>query len=242
MWMFNSAWPKLQWQLFDYSLAPTSAFYATRKACEPLHIQYDPVKHDVIVVNRTLTSRDNLSAEARVINFDGSQAWEKRGTMSAAPNGATKGFFIPKLDSLAGVYFLELTLHDTEGNCVSQSTYCLSIDPKYDLSDLAKLPQVEIRATQKTERSDGQIRVTVELQNDSQDQGSRGNIAFFVALHLTKGDDMAPLGPVFLDDNYISILTGQTQTIRATVPATALSGEELHLGITGWNIRPLKLF
>ena len=63
-----------------------------------------------------------------------------------------------------------------------------------------------------------------------------------VALHFTKGETNTPLGPQLLDDNYISILPGDKQTLHALIPTDALSSEELHLSITGWNVKPLKLF
>jgi exo-1,4-beta-D-glucosaminidase len=39
-WMYNSAWPSMYWQLYDYFFAPNGSFYGTKKACELLHIQY----------------------------------------------------------------------------------------------------------------------------------------------------------------------------------------------------------
>ncbi|MCK5209598.1 MAG: glycoside hydrolase family 2, partial [Cyclobacteriaceae bacterium] len=40
-WMLNSAWPEMYWQLYDSYLMPNGAFYATKKACEPLHLLYN---------------------------------------------------------------------------------------------------------------------------------------------------------------------------------------------------------
>jgi len=33
-WMYNSSWPSLYWQLYDYYFAPNGAFYGAKKACE----------------------------------------------------------------------------------------------------------------------------------------------------------------------------------------------------------------
>ena len=46
-WMYNSAWPKFWWQLYDYYLMPNAAFYGAKKACEPLHIQYNPLTKEL---------------------------------------------------------------------------------------------------------------------------------------------------------------------------------------------------
>jgi exo-1,4-beta-D-glucosaminidase len=39
-WMLNAAWPKMYWQLYDWYLMPTGAFYGARKACEPQQLIY----------------------------------------------------------------------------------------------------------------------------------------------------------------------------------------------------------
>ncbi len=52
-WMYNAAWPKLWWQLYDYYLLPTGAFYGARKACEPVHILYDYGTKEIFVVNNS---------------------------------------------------------------------------------------------------------------------------------------------------------------------------------------------
>ncbi len=40
-WMLNSAWPDMFWQLYDWYLVPTGAYYAARNANQPLHVAYD---------------------------------------------------------------------------------------------------------------------------------------------------------------------------------------------------------
>ena len=40
-WMLNNPWPSMIWHLFDYYYEPTAAYFAVKKANEPIHIQYD---------------------------------------------------------------------------------------------------------------------------------------------------------------------------------------------------------
>ncbi len=51
-WMLNAAWPKMYWQLFDWYLMPTGAFYGAKKACEPLQLVYHYGDHSVYFVGR----------------------------------------------------------------------------------------------------------------------------------------------------------------------------------------------
>ncbi|HIH98370.1 MAG TPA: hypothetical protein HA346_05125, partial [Thermoplasmata archaeon] len=59
-WMFNSAWPSLYWQLYDYYLMPNGAFYGTKEACNPLHVQYSYDDDSVWVVNSYYHGFKNL--------------------------------------------------------------------------------------------------------------------------------------------------------------------------------------
>jgi exo-1,4-beta-D-glucosaminidase len=52
-WMLNSAWPDMFWQLYDWYLVPTGAFYAARNANRPLHVAYDYGKRSVVAINDT---------------------------------------------------------------------------------------------------------------------------------------------------------------------------------------------
>ncbi|MCD6374001.1 MAG: beta galactosidase jelly roll domain-containing protein, partial [Caldisericaceae bacterium] len=56
LWMLNSAWPELYWQLYDYYLMPNAAYYATKKACAPLQLMYNYYEHAVYLHNNTLQS------------------------------------------------------------------------------------------------------------------------------------------------------------------------------------------
>jgi exo-1,4-beta-D-glucosaminidase len=69
-WMLNAAWPKMYWQLYDKYLMPTGAFYAARKACEPLHILYNYGDRCIYIVNDYLTAFRNLEATIRVLDIN----------------------------------------------------------------------------------------------------------------------------------------------------------------------------
>ncbi len=50
-WMLNNAWPSIIWNLYDYYLVPSGAYFGSKKACEPLHVQYSYDDNSVAVVN-----------------------------------------------------------------------------------------------------------------------------------------------------------------------------------------------
>jgi len=38
----HPCWPSFAWQTYDYYFDHTAAYYASKKACEPVHIQWNP--------------------------------------------------------------------------------------------------------------------------------------------------------------------------------------------------------
>ena len=51
--MLNNAWPSMIWHLYDYYLDTGGGYFGTKKACEPLHIEYAYDDHSIDVVNST---------------------------------------------------------------------------------------------------------------------------------------------------------------------------------------------
>ncbi|WP_222597268.1 glycoside hydrolase family 2 TIM barrel-domain containing protein [Chitinophaga pinensis] len=49
-WMSQSAYPSMVWQTYDYYYDLTGAYFGAKKACEPLHIQWNPVTNAIKVV------------------------------------------------------------------------------------------------------------------------------------------------------------------------------------------------
>ncbi|TFF35474.1 discoidin domain-containing protein [Mucilaginibacter psychrotolerans] len=72
-WMSQSAYPSLVWQTYDYYYDLTGAYWGAKKACEPLHIQWNPLTNAVKIINTTRADADGLRASADVYNMDGSK-------------------------------------------------------------------------------------------------------------------------------------------------------------------------
>lgn len=72
-WMSQSAYPSLVWQTYYYYYYYdlTGAYWGAKKACEPLHIQWNPVNNAIKVINTTRADENGLTAYADVYNSDG---------------------------------------------------------------------------------------------------------------------------------------------------------------------------
>lgn len=96
-WMGQSAYPSMVWQTYDYYYDLTGAFWGIRKACEPLHIQWNPVNNSVKIINTTSKDTEHLTAEANVYNSNGKEIKTLycKQTLNAGSNTATHCFTIP---------------------------------------------------------------------------------------------------------------------------------------------------
>src|SRR5213079_1885343 len=69
-WMLNNAWPSMIWHLYDYYLRPGGGYYGTKKACEPVHVQYSYDDRSVVIVNDRPEGVKGLKVMARVLDLD----------------------------------------------------------------------------------------------------------------------------------------------------------------------------
>jgi exo-1,4-beta-D-glucosaminidase len=246
--MYNSAWPKLWWQLYDYYLMPTGAFYGARKACEPVHILYNYGKREIVIVNNTLSGQDDLTAAIRVSNFDLTDKFSKELTVSLAPDESQRIFTLPDMARLSRTYFVDLRLFDKSGAPVSSNFYCLSTKPDVldeaktewfvtpakdyaDLTELNTLPPVQLKTSHRFSKEGAKDVVTVDLENPT------SHLAFMVELRLLKDKSGASVLPIFWEDNYFSLLPGEKKTLRGSFSAEDLAGEKAVLKVTGWNVK-----
>ena len=96
-WMSQSAYPSMVWQTYDYYYDLTGAYFGAKKACEPLHIQWNPVNNAIKVVNTTRDDISGLTATAEIFNLDGRVArqYTKTAQLTSPTNSAAEVF---KLD------------------------------------------------------------------------------------------------------------------------------------------------
>ena len=246
-WMLNAAWPKMYWQLYDKFLMPTGAFYAARKACEPLHLLYNYGNRSIYIANDHLTAFRNLKATIRVLNINSTEVFNRTFGIDAEPESSAKIFELPEIKNISITYFLDLRLNNDKGIEICNNFYWLSTKPDVldyntrvkpwpyytpskefaDLTALNSLLPAKICFEYNIELIGEQKKTTATLQNVS------NLIAFFAELKLLDKKSGKTILPIFWEDNYISLLPGEKRTIEAIFPATK---DQAVLTINGWNL------
>ena len=248
-WMFNAAWPKLWWQLFDYYLAPTGAFYGARKANAPLHAVYNPSDGGVYLVNRGLAGYKGITVELKVLDTASAVRQEQAARLDPGPNMSARVAGLGGVNPPGKTWFIDLRVKDSKGKLLDANFYALSSVPDAldeakadwsvtpvkshgDLTELASLPRVELSEKHHygAEPGSGRRYVEVELSNPGK------LLAFSVELELYRAGTKELLVPVFWDDNFITLLPGEKRILRAYYAARDAGGAHPVLKVRGWNL------
>jgi len=245
-WMLNAAWPKMYWQLYDYYLNPTGAFYATQKACLPLSLIYNYGDDQIYLINDYLHDKNNLQARIRVYDIQSNLLLDKNLDTKALKDSSTSIFELKEIKDLTSTYFLDLRLIGEDKKEISNNFYWLStkeetLDYEADLGEFAyhtpskeyadltllnTLPKVNLDISHKFEIDGKKQKITVEIINNSD------KIAFLINLKLIEKESGEIILPVFWEDNFINLLAGEKRTITAGFDSAKAS----ELIVEGWNL------
>src|SRR5512135_2744117 len=125
-WMLNNAWPSLIWHLYDYYLQPAGGYFGTKKANEPVHIQYSYDDRSVAVVNSTYQAVAGLTATVRLVDSKLTEEFTQSVPVEVAPDAVKTVLTLPTSSNDSGnVHFVHLSLKDEHGKLVSTNFYWL---------------------------------------------------------------------------------------------------------------------
>jgi exo-1,4-beta-D-glucosaminidase len=235
-WMYNSAWPTLFWQLFDYFLTPNGAFYGTKKACESLHIQYSYDDSTIYVVNGYYEDFSDLQASVKVYNDNMEVIYSNKLNVYVLADESKKILKIDSLQDINNIYFLKLELKDTSGKLISNNFYWLSVkgDEKADFTALNNLEETSLNiSVGSVKRTGTQYTVTVDFENPS------SSLAYAINPKIKRNLSKDLLTPVFWEDNYFSLLPNEKVSLKVDFNAEDLKGEKPILEVEGWNLKPV---
>lgn len=229
IWMSHSCWPSQVWQCYDYRMEPTAAFFACRKACEPLHIQWNALTRDVEVVNITADAHKDMKARRDILDVRGRVVSTAEASLFCGAD-TTVTLASLHVDSLAGgqptdVRFIRLALDDAEGRRVSDNFYVIG-NEEGNLMQLRSLPKVSLKTD--VVRDGNRYDVTIANETDTP--------AMMIRLNL-KAEDGEQVLPVSYEDNYFHLMPGEKRTVRVEWSPADTRSLPTYVEITGFNVK-----
>jgi hypothetical protein len=219
IWKLNATWPQVLWQIYDWFLNPNAGYYFAKKAMEPLHIQLNENDFTVSIINRNHTKHENLTATVCVFDFNLNVRWNKEEKFTIQEDCYKELFKLPEIKDLTTVYFVKLELKDQQGNPVSDNFYWFSSANNDDLSEITKMPKINLDLKQEISYEYDDVILKVTVKNPS------GKLAFFNRLMITKGEGGDEVLPAFWSDNFFSLLPGEVKTVTARFAKQDLEGK-----------------
>jgi exo-1,4-beta-D-glucosaminidase len=207
-----------------------------------------------------------MKVVARVLDLDMKERFYKSTTVDIPPDSSQRVLVLPEIQALTSTYFLDLRLQGPAGtasrnfywlstapetldwdrrNLISGEYHISTWTPTKtfaDYSALATLPEIDLDVTARSERTGGEGRTTVTVHNPTR------SLAFGVRLKVNRPPDVhveppGPEGPpdyellpVRWEDDYFSVLPGETREVAATYSTEDLRQPKPVVEMGGWNV------
>jgi hypothetical protein len=235
IWMSHPSWPSLVWQSYDYYFEPTGAYFGGKKASEPLHIQWNPLTDSVEVVNYSIPGGRGLTAKMQVIALDGTVKQSKELPVNSSEDSRVEVMPVTVPAELNGIYMVRLELK-RGGVLVSGNDYIRGVGLDAaggigDLSALTRLPEVKLSAQTSAVKEGSHWLITTKLANTEK------IAAFNVRLKVVGNKSGVRILPAFYDDNYFTLLPGDSRTIAIRVEDEDTRGEKPAVTVEGFNVK-----
>ena len=224
IWMSHACWPSMVWQTYDYYFDPTAAYFGVKKACEPLHIQYNALTDSIEVVNHSAGNVSGITAKVTVYDINGKKVREQKVRINSNEDTTNALLKLLKLQAQApsDVWFLRLELTGKNG-VISENEYIMGREEN-NYRALTALPKPELQQQVKVTGT----KAVVTLKNTGK------TVAPFLRINL-KGADVEQILPVIYSDNYFTLMPGEQKTVNIEWKAEDARGQEPMIEVTPIN-------
>ena len=223
LWMSHPAWPSMVWQTYDYFFEPTAAFFGCKKACEPVHIMFNPVKDSIVVVNYHAGPLAGLTASARILDMYGKEVWARSMPLDILED-ETIDCFPPVIpESITDAYFIKLELLAADGSVLSDNIYWQGVE----------------EGNYQALRSLGKARLSMRKSKMAPDKykfilKNTGAVpALMIRLKAIDSATGDLALPIWYSDNYFFLMPGESKEVEIKLPL--LQGR-LKLTAEGMNL------
>jgi hypothetical protein len=192
VWKFNDSWPQIYSAKVDYFLEPYHAYYALRRAYEPVMLSFDIGTY--IYLWAVNDSRETVSGTVRIQLFHLDRNTISKEIVRDVKVSPGKSAVVVRLDE-AGIgafrreHILFATLTDASGRVIARA------DALTDIERRVAFPAAKLSVQVK----DGALSITADR---------------FARTVTLEGDaDGDPAG-WFFEDNYFDLMPGEVKTVR----------------------------
>ena len=231
MWMSQSAWPSMVWQTYDYYYDTNAGYFAIKKANQPIKVYWNCANNLIALSNSTGQELKNLTVGYKVYDLNGKCVGEWEDVTDCSADDVVGLTMLEVPENATDILFIETYVRNANGKTLGSDFYWTNTKESQQYKALNTLSNVTLD-TAKCELTaeDGIRRYAVVITNTSDTP------ALMIRLKTTETATGDRVLPVYYDDNYISLMPGQSQTIKLEIAESRLNGGEPVFAVEGWNI------
>ena len=225
VWKNQNPWTALRGSFYDYFLDYQGGYFGYKHGAAPIHIQLNLNDSIVCAFNQTVQRMEDVTAVIRLFDLHGKLLSERKEPLTLDPQAKKLLGKVELPKSGNGLSFLRLLLLDKRGKELDENFYWLTAKAK-SYEALNELSPVEL-VTKSRKGTGGKTVLTIT--NPGKES------AFFIRLTVAN-EQGTTLLPVYLDENYFTLLPGESRKVRLDLSGSApvLSGGR-YLVTEGWN-------
>lgn len=226
-WVLNSPWPSLHWQLIDYYLHPTAAYFAAKQALRAEHVVLDYEANSIYLVNHS-GQAGFRQIKAHLIDRMGATFEYLFKEVQTFPRTSFEVMTISKIAEANTITFLYLELADESGMVLDRNVYWLPakrdvldwnrsnwyttpVASYASFSGLMTMPRAEVEATVSRGKDPATAIPIIIIRLDNQASVP----AFFIRLFFLGLNEDKFMG---WSDNYLTLFARESQPINVFHP------------------------
>jgi hypothetical protein len=182
----------------------------------------------VEVVNYSAGHATGLTAQAELLNLDGSRAWEKTATLDSNEDSLVEAMPLEFPAGLTPVHFVRLVLRQG-AQIVSENLYWRGVEEN-NFQALRTLPKVDLEAVTRISRQGDRWFLTTELHNIS------SHPALLVQVKAVREKSGDRILPAIYSDNFVALMPGERRTIQTELEEADTRGERPRIAFAGFNL------
>ena len=226
LWMSHPTWPSMVWSTYDYWFDPTASYFGCKKACEPLHVQFNPLTRQLEVVNVSAGKHPVLKVAAQWLDMWGKEISLQTFVIASVEDSTVEVAPLAFPEGHGDVCYLRLELAEND-RTVSTNFYVQGRE-EYNFRALNELPLATVATGGGIGDLGDSWRVNFEV-------GNIGEVPALMLHAVVRDAAGERVLPAFWSDNYIHLMPGEKRTLFVEIKKADCKGQP-QVTLEGFNL------